>query len=96
MLGRKFVPGFRVQVEDDDEENVGNGAEAFPADQQSLPVEAAEVPEQTVIRVGQRQRQASSEDEDSSDSLSDVETEDSEEYESFTSECQFVPNKDSI
>ena len=74
MLGRKFVPGFRVQV-DDDEDELGIGDQ--PRHQ---PTEAAEVPEQAVLRVGQR---APNSDDGSSES--DVESEASEEYESFTS-----------
>ena len=85
MLGGKFVPGFRVNIDHDDEDDFeggGGGVAVAPAQ----PQEAEEVPEQAVLRVGQRSNSTttSSEEESSAaDCSSDVE-QDSEEYETFT------------
>jgi len=107
MLGRKFVPGFRVQVTDDDvdDDDVaggvvedvaattnGFGPRAFAGagteeGQATTLVEAREVPEQRVIRVGQRAVVAvasDDDDDDSDDDDEDDEVEEEEEYESFT------------
>ena len=84
MLGGKFVPGFRVNIDHDDEDDFGGGGGVAVAPAQ--PQEAEEVPEQAVLRVGQRSNSTttSSEEESSAaDCSSDVE-QDSEEYETFT------------
>lgn len=97
MLGGKFVPGFRVNVDREDDEfgggggGGGGGVAAAPAQ----PREAEEIPEQAVLRVGQRSISTTTSTEDDSDDSSsaaaadsDVE-QDSEEYESFTRESPF-------
>lgn len=79
MTGKNFVPGFRVDSQDQDDEEPQENGVAAPATTLAGP------PRQTGgLRVGQR-AEVDSDSESESDFDPEI-SEDEEEYESFTSE----------